>query len=80
MIAPSRKRVHMNVHVTFLVSATMNLLCAVLVTQPLSWGKGATGPPTLPEVPAGSTTFLRLRNAKGQGIRNLDLEPGAEVF
>ncbi len=50
------------------------------MTQPLSWGKGATGPPALPEVPEGSTTFLRVRNAKGKGVRNLHLEPGTEEF
>eukprot|EP01047_Picozoa_sp_COSAG01_P125360 COSAG01_NODE_54401_length_332_cov_0.828326_1_plen_53_part_01 len=53
-------------------------MCTYLAVdiQPLSWGDGATGPPEVPEVPEGSTTFLQLRNAKGAPVRNLGLEPG----
>eukprot|EP01046_Picozoa_sp_COSAG06_P028518 COSAG06_NODE_2575_length_6631_cov_469.914574_4_plen_58_part_00 len=57
-------------------------MCTYLAVdiQPLSWGDGATGPPEVPEVPEGSTTFLQLRNAKGAPVRNLGLEPGVDAF
>jgi hypothetical protein len=56
------------------------MLCTTTgnVKPPLSWG--AQGPPPVPEVPEGSTTFYKLRLAKatatkGTGYYDRDLAP-----